>query len=38
MYQGMNYGFVWASIIYGIIWGMVLGMAVGKFYTKGASE
>jgi hypothetical protein len=33
MYQGMNYGFVWASIIYGVIWGMILGMTVGKFYT-----
>ncbi|MHB1050120.1 MAG: hypothetical protein ACYC09_08585 [Bacteroidota bacterium] len=36
MYQGMNYSFVWVSIIYGIIWGMILGMVVGKSYTAGS--
>ena len=38
MYQEMNYGYVWASIIYGVIWGMILGMTIGKFYTAGSTS
>jgi uncharacterized membrane protein len=37
MYQGMMYGYVWASIVYGVIWGMVLGSVVGKFYVKASA-